>query len=159
MTPLDRRAEAIVRRASGRAFGITAISPTAITDALFFIACSVRMVREIATCYGHRPTALTTGHLLRRLLVDAGKLGALDLAGATLTQHLGGAVAERITVSAAESVYAAQRMARLGLVTMSLCRPIPFRKNELPSMSSLIGKLFTRPAETRQTDEKRDLDT
>ena len=146
MKPLDRRAEAIVRRAGVRAFGITAISPTAITDALFFIACSVRMVREIAACYGHRPTALATAHLLRRLMVEAGKLGAIDLAGATLTQHIGGAVAERLAASAAESMYAAQRMARLGFVTMDLCRPIPFRRNEVPGiLSSLVGNLFTRP--------------
>jgi putative membrane protein len=148
MTPLDRRAEAIVRRASARAFGIIAISPTAVTDALFFIACSVRMVREIASCYGHRPTALATAHLLRRLAVEAGKLGAIDLAGATLSQHIGGAVAERVAASTAESMYATQRMARLGLVTMGLCRPIPFRQNELPGiLSSLIGNLFTRRVE------------
>jgi putative membrane protein len=153
MTPLDRRAEAIVRRAGARAFAITAISPTAITDALFFIACSVRMVRQIAACYGHRPTAFATAHLLRRLVVEAGKLGAVDFAGATLTQHIGGAVAERVATSAAESVYAAQRMARLGLVTMGLCRPIPFRRNELPGiLSSLIGNLFARPAETREDE-------
>jgi putative membrane protein len=151
MHPLDRRAEAIVRRASLRSFGIVAISPTAVTDALFFVACSVRMVREIATCYGHRPTALATAHLLRRLVVEAGKLGALDLAGATLTQHIGGAVAERLATSAAESIYASQRMARLGLVTMGLCRPIPFQRSEVPGIwSSLIGKLFTRPAERSQ---------
>jgi putative membrane protein len=154
MAPLDRRAEAIVRRASARAFGITAISPTAITDALFFIACSVRMVREIAACYGHRPTAFATAHLLRRLVFEAGKLGAIDFAGATLTQHIGAAVAERVAASAAESVYAAQRMARLGLVTMGLCRPIPFRRNELPGiLSSLIGNLFARSAETRQGEQ------
>jgi putative membrane protein len=151
MTPLDRRAEAIVRRAGARAFGITAISPAAITDVLFFVACSVRMVREIATCYGHRPTALATAHLLRRLVVEAGTLGAVDFAAATLTQHIGGAVAERVATGAAESIYAAQRMARLGLVTMGLCRPIPFRRNELPGiLSSLIGNLFARPAEIRQ---------
>lgn len=154
MTPLDRRAESIVRRASARAFGITAISPTAVTDALFFIACSVRMVREIAACYGHRPTALATAHLLRRLVVEAGKLGAIDFAGATLSQHIGGAVAERVATSAAESMYATQRMARLGLVTMGLCRPIPFRRNELPGiLSSLIGNLFARPTETRQDEQ------
>ena len=153
MTPLDRRAEAIVRRAGVRAFGITAISPTAITDALFFIACSVRMVREIAACYGHRPTAFATAHLLRRLLVEAGKLGAVDFAGATLTQHIGGALAERVATSAAEFIYATQRMARLGLVTMGLCRPIPFRPNELPGiLSSLIGNLFTRPAQARNDE-------
>ena len=148
MTPLDRRAEAIVRRASARAFGVTAISPTAVTDAAFFVAFSIRMVREIAACYGHRPTAVATVHLLRRLVVEAGKLGAVDFAGAALSQHIGGAIAERLATSAAESMYATQRMARLGLVTMSMCRPVPFRQNEIPGiMSSLIGNLFARSAD------------
>ncbi|HET9686009.1 MAG TPA: YcjF family protein [Pseudolabrys sp.] len=149
ITPLDRRAEAIVRRASARAFGITAISPAAAIDVLFFIACSIRMVREIAACYGHRPTALATVHLLRRLVVEAGKLGAVDFAGVALTQHIGGAVLERVATSAAESMYAAQRMARLGLVTMGMCRPIPFRRDELPGIfSSLIGNLLAQRPET-----------
>jgi putative membrane protein len=145
VTPLDRRAEQIVRRASARAFGITAISPTAISDAVFFIACSVRMVREIAACYGHRPTAAATTHLLKRLIVEAGKLGAVDLAGATLTQHLGGAVAEKIAMGTAESVYASQRMARLGLVTMGLCRPVPFQQQEVPGIfSTLVSGLLVK---------------
>lgn len=153
MTPLDRRAEQAVRRASARAFGITAISPTAVTDAIFFIATSIRMVREIAACYGHRPTALATAHLLRRLVTEAGRLGVVDFAGAALSQHIGGAVAERVAAGAAESIYATQRMARLGLVTMGLCRPIPFRPNELPGiMSSLIGRFFARRPEARQDD-------
>jgi putative membrane protein len=148
MTPLDRRAEIVVRRATARAFGITAISPTALIDAAFFIACSIRMVRKIAACYGHRPTALATAYLLRRLVTEAGKLGAVDLAGATLTQHIGGAIAERVATSAAEALYAAQRMARLGLVTMGMCRPLPFRQDELPTlMSALMGNLFAQPPE------------
>src|SRR5262249_11915353 len=56
MKVLDRRAEAHVRTAVLRAFGITAISPTALSDAAFFLACGVRMVRGIAAAYGHRPT-------------------------------------------------------------------------------------------------------
>ena len=145
MTPLDRRAEKVVRRATARAFGITAISPTALTDAIFFIAMSVRMVRGVAACYGHRPTAAATAHLLRRLIVEAGRLGAVDLAGMTLTQHLGGALAERIATSTAESMYAGQRMARIGLITMSMCRPVPFLPEEMPGLfSSMIGGLFAR---------------
>jgi len=151
MAPLDRRVEAIVRRASTRAFGITAISPTAVTDAVFFIYTAVRMLREVAACYGHRPTALATGHLIRRLIGEAGKLGAIDLAGAALSQHLGGAVLERLATDAAESAYAGQRMARLGLVTMGLCRPVPFRPGEIPGItSSLIGNLLSRRADSSQ---------
>ena len=121
MKPLDHRAEAHVRTAVLRAFGITAISPTALTDAVFFLACGVRMVRGIAASYGHRPTAATTIHLLRRLVLEAGKLGAVDIASASLVQHLGGAVTERLATSAADALYASYRMARLGIIVMDLC--------------------------------------
>jgi putative membrane protein len=147
MTVLDRRAEAHVRTAVLRAFGITAISPTALTDAAFFLACGVRMVRGIAAAYGHRPTAATTVHLLRRLVFEAGKLGAVDIASASLVQHLGGAVTERFASSAADAVYAAYRMARLGIIVMDLCRPIPFQDEEVPSVSSLVGNVVRRRSE------------
>ncbi|MDI1347596.1 MAG: DUF697 domain-containing protein [Pseudolabrys sp.] len=145
ITPLDRRAEAAVRRATAGAFGITAVSPTAMTDVLFFVAMSVRMVRGVAACYGHRPTAAATAPRVRRLLTEAGQLGAGDLAGMTLTQHIGGALAERIAANTAESMYAGQRMARIGLITMGMCRPVPFLPEEVPGMfSSMVGNLFAR---------------
>jgi putative membrane protein len=144
MKPLDRRAEAHVRTAVLRAFGITAISPTALTDAAFFLACGVRMVRGIAASYGHRPTAATTVHLLRRLVLEAGKLGAVDVATTSLMQHLGGAVTERLATSAADALYAAYRMARLGIIVMDLCRPIPFAQDDVPSVASLVGNVLRR---------------
>ena len=144
MQPLDRRAEAHVRTAVLRAFGVTAISPTALTDAVFFLALGVRMVRSVAASYGHRPTAATTVHLLRRLVLEAGKLGAVDIASASLVQQLGGAVAERLATTTAESLYAAYRMARLGVIVMDLCRPLPFRTDEVPSITSLVSNVVKR---------------
>jgi len=149
MQPLDRRAEAHVRTAVLRAFGITAISPTALSDAAFFLACGVRMVRRVAQSYGHRPTAAATMHLLRRLFLEAGKLGAVDLASSTLIETLGGAAAERLASTAADSLYASYRMARLGIIVMDLCRPIPFREADVPKLSSLVGSIGRRrPQET-----------
>ena len=147
MQPLDRRAEAHVRTAVLRAFGITAISPTALTDAVFFLACGLRMVRGIAASYGHRPTTATTVHLLRRLVIEAGKLGAVDIASGALAQQLGGAIAERIATTAADSVYASYRMARLGIIVMDLCRPIPFREEEVPSVTSMVANVVRRRTE------------
>jgi putative membrane protein len=140
----DRRAESHVRTAVLRAFGITAISPTALSDALFFLVCGVRMVRGIAASYGHRPTAATTLHLLRRLVLEAGKLGAVDIASTSLMQHLGGAVTERFATSAADALYASYRMARLGIIVMDLCRPIPFRGDDIPSVASLVANVIKR---------------
>ncbi|MFL6798222.1 MAG: TIGR01620 family protein [Xanthobacteraceae bacterium] len=147
LQPLDRRAEAHVRNAVVRAFGITAISPTALTDAAFFLACGLRMVRMVAASYGHRPTAASTIHLLRRLVLEAGKLGAVDIASASILQHLGGAVAERLATTTAESLYAAYRMARLGIIVMDLCRPVPFRGDEFPSVTSLVSNVIKRKSD------------
>jgi putative membrane protein len=144
LEPLDRRAEAAVRRAATRAFGITAISPAALTDALFFLAASLRMMRAIASAYGHRPTAAMIAHLLKRLVLEAGRIGGIDMAATSLTYHLGGAFAERLASKTAESLYAAQRMARLGIIITGMCRPVPFRPDQVPTLSSLIGNLFRR---------------
>jgi putative membrane protein len=151
MRPLDARAEAHIRAAVVRAFGITAISPTALSDSLFFLAVGVRMVRRIAAAYGHRPTTAATVHLLRRLILEAGKLGAVDIAGATLAQQLGGAVVERVASTAAESFYASYRMARLGVIVMDMCRPIPFREDEVPKITSLVTNVIRQRRELSPT--------
>ncbi len=147
LKPLDERAQVHVRTAVVRAFGITAISTTALTDAVFFLACGVRMVRAVAGVYGHRPTTAATLHLLRRLLFEAGKLGAVDLASASLVQHLGGAVAERFATSTAEALYAAYRMARLGIIVMDLCRPLAWEPGEVPNVASLVSGVLRQRTE------------
>lgn len=145
MRPLDVRARAAVRRATGRAFALTVIAPTALIDTVLFAALSVHMLRGIAACYGHRPTAAATAHLIRRLIFEAGKLAAIDLAGMTIAQHVGGAIAERVAADSVHSLYAAQRMARVGLLAMAMCRPVPFQADEAPNMlSALLEAVFAR---------------
>ena len=142
--PLDAQAEGAVRAAVLQAFTITAISPIAITDTIFFLGCGLRMVRGIAGAYGHRPGLAATTHLLRRLLLETGKLGAVDLVTGALMQHIGTGLLEKVAADLAEAVYAAQRMARLGTIIMGVCRPVPFQKGETPSISSLIQHVISR---------------
>ena len=145
MRPLDARARAVVRRATGRAFALTAIAPTALIDTVLFATLSVHMLRGIAACYGHRPTAAATAHLIRRLIFEAGKLAAIDLAGMTIAQHVSGAVAERLAADSVHSLYAAQRIARIGLIAMGMCRPVPFQSEEAPNMlSALLETVLAR---------------
>ena len=144
LRPLDRRAEEVIRGTVLRAVAITAISPTALGDVLFFVALALRMMRSIAECYGLRPTTAITVHLVRRLIREAGKLGAVDLAASALLQNLGGSALEWASTAAAESAYAAQRIGRLGIMTMMLCRPVPFADGEAPSLVSLLGSLVRR---------------
>jgi putative membrane protein len=145
----DRLAEAAIRRAATQAFAINAISPTALLDTLLFAARALRLIREIAEIYGQRPGVAGTVHLLRRLASGAGMVGAVDLVGGVLVQQLGGAVMERLSASAAESAYAAQKMARLGIIAMALCRPVEFRPGEVPSLRRLVSGLLKPAADKK----------
>ena len=40
-------------------------------------------------------------------------------------------------------------MARLGIIVMDLCRPIPFRDNEVPSVTSLVGNVLRRRSQAQ----------
>jgi putative membrane protein len=149
LAPADRLAEAAIRRAATQAFAINAVSPTALLDTLLFAVRALRLIREIAEIYGQRPGLAGTVHLLRRLASGAGMVGAVDLVGGILVQQLGGAVMERLSASAAESAYAAQKMARLGIIAMALCRPIDFRPGEVPSLRSLVSGLLKPAADKK----------
>src|SRR5215469_114558 len=142
LAPADRLAQGAIRRAAAQAFAINAISPTVLLDTLLFAGRAMRLIREIAEIYGQRPGLAGTVHLLRRLASGAGLVGAADLVGGVVVQQLGGAVLERLSASAAESAYAAQKMARLGLVAMAMCRPIEFRPGEMPSLTGLVSGLL-----------------
>jgi putative membrane protein len=146
LAPADRLAENAIRRAAAQAFAINAISPTAVLDTLLFAARAMRLLREIAEIYGQRPGLAGTVHLIRRLAGGAGLVGAVDLVGGILVQQLGGAVVERLSASAAESAYAAQKMARLGTIAMAMCRPVELRQGEAPSLRKLVTGLL-RPGE------------
>src|SRR6202008_663712 len=111
-------------------------------DPLLFAARALRLIREIAEIYGQRPGLAGTVHLLRRLASGAGMVGAVDLVGGILVQQLGGAIVERLSASAAESAYAAQKMARLGIIAMALCRPGGFRPGQVSSLRGLVSGLL-----------------
>ncbi|MGH7061784.1 MAG: DUF697 domain-containing protein, partial [Stellaceae bacterium] len=142
LTPADRLGQAAVRRAAAQAFAINAVSPTVLTDTLLFGARAMRLLREVAEIYGQRPGIAGTLHLLRQLVAGAGLVGAVDVVGGVLVQQLGGAVLERLSANAAESAYAAQKMARLGIVAMALCRPVGFRPGEAPSLAGIVAGLI-----------------
>ena len=144
LAPADQLAQGAIRRAAAQAFAINAISPTVLLDTLLFAARAMHLIREVAEIYGQRPGLAGTVHLLRRLASGAGLVGAVDVVGGVIVQQLGGAVLERLSASAAESAYAAQKMARLGLIAMASCRPIEFRPGEAPWLSGLVSGLLKK---------------
>jgi putative membrane protein len=137
LLPLDAEAYAAVRRAAQwTAIGVSA-SPVAGLDALIALWRSLRMIRQIAEAYGLRPGPIATLSLARRILTGVAGISVVDVMGDMWAQHLGHRVAGLISAKLAEGVYAAIRVARLGLLAMSACRPVPFAPEDEPSLSRL----------------------
>ena len=134
----------IVHNLAPALIGNDPLDHAVLLDTLLFAGRAMRLIREIAEIYGQRPGLAGTVHLLRRLASGAGLVGAVDVVGGVIVQQLGGAVLERLSASAAESAYAAQKMARLGLIAMASCRPIEFRPGEAPSLSGLVSGLLKK---------------
>ena len=44
----------------------------------------------------------------------------------------------KVTVAAGEGIIAGQRMARIGFLAMSVCRPLPFPEGQRPKLSDLL---------------------
>ena len=58
---------------------LTTLTPTAVLDILFVAAQNLRMLREIATLYGGRPSTLSTLRLARMVISHLAVTGSLAL--------------------------------------------------------------------------------
>jgi putative membrane protein len=142
--PLDKEAfRAITRGAQWIGVGVS-VSPVAAVDALLAIARSLRMIREIAEVYGFRPGLTSTLVLARHVLRNAALVSATDVVGNLWVQHLGGRLAGLVSTKLAEGVYAAVRVAGLGLLTVETCRPVPFAADDKPGLDDLRRDILAR---------------
>ena len=140
LRPLDEAAYAAVRRAARDTAIGASVSPVAGIDALIVLWRSLRMVREVAQVYGLRPTRLSVLALVRRMFVTATFAVTADVVGDVLGAHLGGRLAGLLSGKLAEGVYAGVRTARLGLIAVEQCRPLPFAADDRPNLRQLVAQ-------------------
>jgi putative membrane protein len=144
LRPVDREAYQAVGRAARDVAAVTAVAPTAALDTLVLLWRTVRLVRQIAEIYGHRAGLAGTWFLLQRLASGAAIVAATDVAGNLLAQQLGGALAEVVATKLGEGAVAASRTARIGLYAMQLCRAVPFREEDQPTLRRLLDQILVR---------------
>lgn len=142
LPPSDEAARQAVRRAVAQTAALTALSPTVLTDTLLFVLRAMAMLRAVAQAYGQHPGLAGMRHLTREIVRETATLGAIELGGQVLGE-IGGKAGERLGMVTG-SVLAAQRMARLGLLAMRVCRPIPFDAAEAPTITQLAGEVLGR---------------
>jgi putative membrane protein len=105
------------------------------------LARASSLITSIAEAYGHRPGYAATASLIRRVMRDAGVVIAADITGTAVSNVMTEVVNKlvaKVAASAGEGMVAGQRMARLGIIAMSVCRPLPFPEDMRPKSRDVV---------------------
>lgn len=143
----DAAVRAAILSASKRVSLITTVSPRALVDLLFVGGQSIRLTRRIAEIYGGRPGVLSFLRLGRRVLEHLAITGGLAVTDGVLSQMLGAGLATRLSARLGEGVLNGILTARIGLVAIAICRPMPFLSEREPTLAELASGLTRRDGE------------
>lgn len=139
----DKHARASVMRWSGEAAVLVTISPLASVDMLLILWRSLKMIDEVAACYGIRLGYWSRIRLLRMIGQHMLYAGAAELITDVGLDWLGAELSARLSARLAQGVGAGLLTVRLGLQTMQVCRPIAFTQNEKPRLGQFRAELVS----------------
>ena len=143
MTPLDQLVQAEVESAARQVATVTAIVPLALADVAVALTANLRMIRRIAEIYGGRSGTLGSWRLTRSVLTHLVATGAVAVGDDLIGSLAGGGILSKISRRFGEGVINGALTARVGIAAMEVCRPLPFRVNQRPSVTRLVRRALT----------------
>ena len=144
LAPLDAQAKRAIAGAAKQVSLVTAVSPRAIVDVAFVIFAAVRLLRTLARIYGGRPGLFGFLRLARAAFNHLAVTGGVAVGDSLMQQVLGLGLAARISAKLGEGVLNGLMTARFGLAALSVCRPLPFIREEAPKIGDVAGELVSR---------------
>lgn len=133
---LDARAEAVVQASARQVAMATALVPLPLADVAAALAVNLRMMRQIAEIYGGRPGTIGNWRLARAVAGHLLATGAIAAGDDLIGQVAGGGLVAKLSRRFGEGVVNGALTARVGLATMDLCRPLPWRMGRRPGVSA-----------------------
>jgi putative membrane protein len=143
MSGFDDQAHRIIARAARRVTMLTAVTPAAALDILFVAAQNLRMLREIATLYGGRPSTLSTLKLARMVISHLAVAGGLALSDSLIQHVIGKGIVGRLSARFGEGAVNGILTARIGLAARDVCRPIPQEPEAKETLTALIREIVS----------------
>jgi putative membrane protein len=147
LAPLDIQAKRAIAGAAKQVSLVTAVSPRAIVDVAFVIFAAVRLLRTLSRIYGGRPGLFGFLRLAKAAFNHLAVTGGMAVGDSLMQQVLGLGLAARFSAKLGEGVLNGLMTARFGLAALSVCRPLPFIREETPKIGDVAGELISR-AET-----------
>lgn len=143
LIPLDAAARREVEAAARQVATVTALVPLALADVVAAFTANLRMIRRIAEVYGGRAGTLGAWRLTRAVITHLVATGMVAVGDDMLDSVIGGGLVGKLSRRFGEGVVNGALTARVGVATMEVCRPMPFRKSTRPSVSALVRRALT----------------
>ena len=141
--PLDKIAVQEVAAAARQVATVTAIVPLAFADVAAALAANLRMIRRIAEIYGGRAGTIGAWRLTKTVMTHLVATGAVAVGDDLVGSVAGGSLLSKLSRRFGEGVVNGALTARVGIAAMEVCRPLPFRKLERPSVTALVGQALS----------------
>lgn len=148
----DAETHRIIARRSRSVTLLTAVTPAAAFDILFVAAQNLRMLREIATLYGGRPSTLATLKLARMVVGHLAVTGGLALSDSVIQHVVGKGLIGRLSARFGEGAVNGILTARIGLAARDVCRPIPQEAEAKETLTSLTRELLNFGGESKDKE-------
>jgi putative membrane protein len=142
LSKLDKKAYDIVVENSSVAALLTALSPMAWLDALLFFWRNVRMVRQIAKCYGFRPGFFGSITLMQEVIAGMVASATTDFVTDEVAESLSNSVTAVLFAKAGQGMANGLLSARVGVQAMRFCRPVAFQTHENPSLKKVRSEMM-----------------
>ncbi len=127
LTKVDEKAMAEIAKFSTEAVDLVALSPVALIDMLIILSRNLRMINKVALLYGIKLGYWSRIKLIRQVFVNMVYAGASELITDFGSDMIGADLLGKLSGRLAQGLGAGMLTARLGVKTMQLCRPIPFK--------------------------------
>ena len=152
LQPLDRRASTMIAASARRVSVITAISPSALVDVGFAAYENLRLMRRLATLYGGRPGFFGLMRLARMVIAHLAVTGGVALGDDLVQQVVGHGLTARLSARLGEGIVNGAFTARIGLATLSQCRPLPYVEASPPRLRALLADLIRRERQAARAE-------
>jgi len=145
----DGEAHRIIAHAARRITLLTTVAPPPALDILFVAAQNLRMMRELATLYGGRPSTLATFRLACMVVSHLAVTGGIALSDNLIQHVLGKGLLGRLSARFGEGAVNGILTARVGLAARDVCRPIPQEASAKETLGSLMKELVSSAPEEK----------
>ncbi len=144
LEPLDAEAARIIATTSRQVAVMTALIPMATLDMALVATRNLAMLRRLATLYGGRPGLFGGLKLARMVMTHIALTGSLALTDTLVQNVLGKGLAGRLSARFGEGAVNGILTARVGIATLGLVRPLPFRAAPAPKLADFARGIFER---------------